>query len=701
MEPSGTRSGTIRFGVFEADLQSGELHKNGRKIRLQDQPFRVLALLLQRPGEVVTREEIRKQLWGDDTFVDFDHSLNMAVKKIREALGDSASTPRFVETVPRRGYRFIPAVNAAGENRRRASGALPKYAVTAIGLVLLGAIALALWIAPHTSSTSQNPPRVVPLTTYPGWEDAPAFSPDGSQIAFSFGGDKMDNYDIYTKVIGEENALRLTRDPAFDGHPSWSPDGRYIAFLRRRRNGSGVYMYVAVTGGPARELVESRLSTFQESRPVWSADSRALIIPHKDSDSGAGLHVLSFHTRDLRPLTSPPNDHLWDCCAALSPDGHTLAFIRHGSIYLLEVDDSLVALRPPRVLAEGFWRDAPAWMADGRYLVAAHGWGAAPELVRIPVTGHRVRETLTYTGPRPSSCPAISPGGDRLAFCSADFEKVNIWRLGLPAERVVDMDGGPAEMLISSSRVDSTPLYSPDGSKVAFVSERSGKPEIWICDSDGRNVVQVTSFGQEQFGRMAWAPDGRQLAFTWKLDVFNIALDGGPAKRLVSDSSSDIVCDWSGDGSSIYFASNRSGQFEIWKLPATGGDPANVAHSGTTEAYESPDGRFLYFAKKTDAGGKSLWKVPVGGGTETPALSRAETWESFNVAASGFYFLVREQGRRFAIEHFSFKTTKTETVAEIRFRYESEFSVSPDGRWVLFSKPEVSWQDLMLVENFR
>jgi cholera toxin transcriptional activator len=104
----------VRFGVFEADLTAGELRKNGMRIRLQEQPFQLLTLLLERPGEMVAREELRKRLWPEDTFVDFDHSLNTAVNKVREALSDAASNPRFVQTVARRGYRFIAPIQTEG-----------------------------------------------------------------------------------------------------------------------------------------------------------------------------------------------------------------------------------------------------------------------------------------------------------------------------------------------------------------------------------------------------------------------------------------------------------------------------------------------------------------------------------------------------------------------------------------------------------
>jgi DNA-binding winged helix-turn-helix (wHTH) protein len=112
MGTATNQGAVLRFGVFEVDLRAGELRKQGMRIKLQEQPFQILAMLLERPGEVVTREDLRRRLWPDDTFVDFDHSLSTAINKIREALGDSAESPRYVETLPRRGYRFIAMTGA-------------------------------------------------------------------------------------------------------------------------------------------------------------------------------------------------------------------------------------------------------------------------------------------------------------------------------------------------------------------------------------------------------------------------------------------------------------------------------------------------------------------------------------------------------------------------------------------------------------
>ena len=137
------RPAILRFGTFEVDLRAGELGKPGKRIKLQDQPFRVLSALLQRPGDVVTREELRAQIWPEDTFVDFDNSLNTAINKLREALGDSADNPRFIETLPRRGYRFLAPVGGEDQEARTKSTARWKLAVTAVIVVAAGAVAAA------------------------------------------------------------------------------------------------------------------------------------------------------------------------------------------------------------------------------------------------------------------------------------------------------------------------------------------------------------------------------------------------------------------------------------------------------------------------------------------------------------------------------------------------------------------------------
>jgi DNA-binding winged helix-turn-helix (wHTH) protein len=233
----------VRFDVFEIDLQAGELRKEGRKVKVQEQPFRVLSLLLQRPGQVVTREELREQLWPADTFVDFDHGLNSAVARLREALRDSADKPRFIETIAKRGYRFISSLEASNQpNANSSAGAddpnhnridrwnlarLRLFASLGLAVVCVSVVAL---VYPGAPAPPQDQIEVVPLTGLHGFQATPAFSPDGTLVAFRQS-DGASKTGIYAAAVGGEKAVQLTSDMG-DCCPTWSPDSRQIAFSR-------------------------------------------------------------------------------------------------------------------------------------------------------------------------------------------------------------------------------------------------------------------------------------------------------------------------------------------------------------------------------------------------------------------------------------------------------------------------------------
>src|SRR5262244_3901234 len=180
-------SRVVRFGVFEVDLNKGELRKSGLKLRLKGQPFQVLSILLERPGEVVSREEFQQRLWtNDDTFVDFEHGLNAVVNRLREVLGDSPENPRFIETVPRRGYRWMLPVDGMGDRSIPATTRHRwRWLPLAVALLLgIGLSAVVLRLVPSSPKSSAPALASVPLTARPGYETDPSFSPDGNQVAF-------------------------------------------------------------------------------------------------------------------------------------------------------------------------------------------------------------------------------------------------------------------------------------------------------------------------------------------------------------------------------------------------------------------------------------------------------------------------------------------------------------------------------------
>src|SRR5580700_2550991 len=285
MDPNESSFHRIAFDRFEVDLRSGELHKNGHRVRLQDQPFQLLALLLEHPGEVVTRLEICRRLWQADTFVDFDHSLATAISKVREALGDSAEGPQFIETLPRRGYRFIGAITSGAQGAVQSLPQIPVQSpdlpepvrldreavrgprgpwltlvLACMALLMCGGAAMIVFRSMRAKTlptqAQAQPLTVLPFTALPGIETAPAFSPDGSRIAFAWNGNPAlgaKGFDLYVKAIGSETLLRLTHHPSDWIAPAWSPDGTQIAFHRLAGADTGVYVVPAL-GGPERRL---------------------------------------------------------------------------------------------------------------------------------------------------------------------------------------------------------------------------------------------------------------------------------------------------------------------------------------------------------------------------------------------------------------------------------------------------------------
>ena len=392
----------VRFDVFEIDLQAGELRKEGRKVKVQEQPFRVLSLLLQRPGQVVTREELREQLWPADTFVDFDHGLNSAVARLREALRDSADKPRFIETIAKRGYRFIapldansqPSANSGDEAedhaapKRRDRWSLATVRLFAsLGLVVVCVSVVAL-VYPRTLAPTQDKIEVVPLTGLHGFQATPAFSPDGTLVAFRQS-DGANKAGIYAAAVGGEKTVQLTSDLG-DCCPTWSPDNRQIAFSRYS-DGALSILTVPVLGGRERRLYRGKES--MGGGLSWSPDGNS--IAYVASPSGdrtrSSISFLSLADYSTHEITSPPPGYL-DRSPMFSPDGKRLAFIRStiagvsNDIYVMSTSGGdpkrLTFDRRPIM-------GSPAWTADSREIIFSSDRGVAIGLWRVSATGCR------------------------------------------------------------------------------------------------------------------------------------------------------------------------------------------------------------------------------------------------------------------------------------------------------------------------
>jgi Tol biopolymer transport system component len=341
-----------------------------------------------------------------------------------------------------------------------------------------------------------------------------------------------------------------------------------------------------------------------------------------------------------------------------------------------------------------------AWTADGREIVFSSNRAGSFSLWRISASGGQP-EPLAGVG-EGALDPTIPAQGKRLAY-TQDNPETNIWRMELP--KPPGQARAPTKF-ISSTRLDLLPEYSPDGQSIVFTSRRSGSTEIWRCDSDGSHPIRLTFFGGPEGGAPRWSPDGRQIAFDSRpeghTDVYVVSVEGGPLRRLTTQSSDDWVPSWSRDGRWIYFTSNRSGDCQIWKVPAEGGQAMQVTRQGGFFALESPDGQFVYYTKHDDAN-PALWRVPVDGGEEALVhdLVKPANWGQWAVVDEGVYFVNSTEPSSPAIEFFDFATSQVRPIARLEKPTIAGLAVSPDGRWILYTQVDRQENDIMLVENFR
>jgi serine/threonine protein kinase/Tol biopolymer transport system component len=557
------------------------------------------------------------------------------------------------------------------------------------------------WWANSAASNSGTPFVPVPFTGLPGLEYHAAFSPDGKQVAFSWDGGTGGNADIYIKLIGVGKPVQLTRNPAEEGFPAWSPDGRFIAFQRRNQDKQDIFIVPALGGS------ERPLGTVDTLKLAWSPDGKWLAAGDTQTEAKEKAIVLiSVETGEKQPLTHTPAGFS-DSAPAFSPDGKQVVFVRASistadELYLVSSQGG-----EARQLTTGSRRISGVdWTADGHEIVYASTRAGKLTLWRLPVTGG---EPVAVPGVGWDLVwPTLSRQGGMLAF-TENYQGNNILRLEVPSVTSGKQPLGAFVPFIATKRGEDSPQISPDGQKIAFISSRSGSSEIWLCDSDGGNPRQLTQMRQAEAGSPRWSPEGQRLVFDARPDLngdlFIVSAAGGPPQRLTAEPSHDVIPSWSNDGKWIYFCSNRSGNFQIWKMPATGGTAVQMTQQGGLEVFESPDGQTLYYSKWRGVDG--LWSVPAAGGTEQPVpdLAKAGYWRAWSVTAGGIFYVAHiNTGPPYPLHFFSFANRQTRQVGIIEKTppwYVGSLTAASNGQWLLYAQPDRLISTLMLVENFR
>ena len=583
-----------------------------------------------------------------------------------------------------------------------------KVLVPAAAVVLLVG-GTALWRMSRTAPEGDQEVTVLPLTAHPGDERDPTFSPDGSLVAFAWGPEGR-NPDIYVKLIGPGEPIRLTNTPEDERMPQWSPDGRWIAFPRSL--GSGGIVAVPALGGPERVITREKASTYVS----WSADSQWLTYC---AGTPRSLYLAPLNGGENKLVLGPLQGKFEVDAGILSPDSRKLALLYSASqddersrLYVVALSADYKPEGEPKPLTPADWNIwSPAWTADGKEILFIRDLGSGNEgsdtaMYRVAADGGAPRR-VSFAGDNPWFL-GIARRGSRMAFTRLHRD-TNIYRVALEANGAIR---GTGQAIISSSRRDDTAYYSPDGSHIAFLSNRTGPLEIWIAQADGKDPVQLTTAPDwADIDLPQWSPDGGKIAYCArpKADsaphIFVVSSSGGAPQALTTDPATDARPTWSHDGRWIYFESDRGGAlgWNIWKVASSGGPATQVTRSGGRSALESPDGKWLYFM----VAGGALRRMPVEGGEETDYVrdlrvpSPALFLSPFFITAKGVYYLASGADQRGAIIRFiGHAGGEPKTLGSISRTPTEGLSLSPDGRFLLYSQYDQSAAEILLVENF-
>lgn len=541
---SGNGDSSIRrFGAFEVDLRAGELRRNGIRVKLQEQPFQALTRLLERPGELVSRDELHTRLWPADTFVDFDQSLNAAIKRLRDALGDSAENPRFVETVARRGYRFVAPVQVAGNGSAvTVLPALPEasrgrhrlwWLVTGGASVLI-VLFLGLYVGCWLGRKSTWPVRISQLTANPADDRVrtSALSRDGKYLAFS------DENGFYLRQVdtGETHAVNLPEGLAVTS-ASWHPDGAHIVVALIAASEKRSLWSIPVLGGPPRAL----------------------------HDDGFGPSV--------------------------SPDGTQVAFLKgtkmRQQVWVMDADGAA----PRKLVGEGGdFFGGLAWSPDGAHLAYVRGrfinaYGVKGGIEVVDLAQTRVRSLLSPLG---LDAPLVWTSDGRLIYVVTEppphQTDANLWSVRMNSRG--EMDGSPARLTAQGGLVFEISASS-DGKRLAYL-RGVPQPDVYVADVDGASHLgepqRLTLDDHEDFP-YDWTPDGKAVIFisnrTGTFNIYKQTIDQNVPELLVSGKDTVSIPRLNVDGTQILYLvypplGETRATIPLMRVPLAGGPPELV-----------------------------------------------------------------------------------------------------------------------------
>ena len=598
----------IRFGEFEADLVAGEIRKAGSRIKLQDQPFKILQILLENPGNIVTREELQSRIWPDDTYGDFDHAVNVAVGKLRTALGDSADNPIFIETVPRRGYRFVGAVEGPpilppngqtpiaadakdGANPRTSHKSQPLLFVC-VAVIACGALlATGVWLGRLSKRT--QPVEIQRLTLDHGTIHSARFAPDGRNVfyAAAWEGSPVEVFSTDLR-FSSSRSLGLTDTDLLAVSSSGEMAVLQPAQPEFMTEMIGTLGQVPLTGGTPRQVAE------KVEWSDWSPDGKTQAVVR---DTGGKVR-LEYPLGHVLYATSGWISHI-----RISPNGRRIAFLDHpaysddeGSVAVVDLDGRKTVLSSGWESEEGL-----AWSPKGNevWFSATHA-GLQRQIYAVDMAGH---EHLAFHALGGVTLQDIAPDGRVLM--TRDEQRAGIRGKVRGETKEKDLSWQDWSLLVDISRDGKTILFDEQGEQTGpnyavAMRDLTGSPPVALGEGmagdfspDGRWVAASVSYTQlvllptgvgsvkridrgniERYGReIHWLPDGKQLLFSGNetgraARCFVQSIDGGMPHPVTPEGIG--FCRVSPDGKLIAANSTRASAMQLY--PMDGGPPRPI-----------------------------------------------------------------------------------------------------------------------------
>lgn len=567
-----------------------------------------------------------------------------------------------------------------------------------ISLIFAGVAGLAWLPSRHSEVLDFSNSRLSTLYPSSDPELQPAIAPEGKRIAFI----RLDGNSNTSElnVCANRNDCRHFGAPGTKYFsPAWSPDGKRLAFIRIDASGAALWVADGISIANSRRITNVRGGDALElGRPVdWLPDGRALVISELVDSTTLALFRVDISKGDVRQITWPPKLTIGDSSPRVSPDGRSFAYIRMtnkgaSAIFVQRLDGSA----SQQIRQDFVWLSGLCWGPSSRSLIVASSAGANAGLWIVPVTSGQTRR-LPVSGAGLID-PALSPDGKELIFSSRNLD-ANIWRLTLsPKHRVEARDA-----VMKTAAIESDPSVSPDGSHVVFSTNTSGSDQLWIADLDGRQARQLTDIPDSFVDIPSWSPDGRTILFVSSsnspMRLFTIPAKGGVPVRLTrSEEGKEIGGSWSHDGPFIYFASDQSGTFEVWKTTGAGTEPVQITHTGGVRPQESADGRWLYYAKRTEGG---IYRMRIPAGKQELVLKvPAQDWSNWCLGRNGIYYVSGD--RSATLYYFDLESRKVTALRKLGYvpAGEQAVALSRDERYFFYTQiDDFQRRILSLVRN--